>query len=123
MKSTIIVKTEQGYVKKVVAEFTPSDYLVVSKALKLLSENKEVHEIDRGRARELHEMGFKAEIGQALADTPTVKAVPIEKTNNLINDIEVLRTDPTIIDNDDVQRFAENVLYALNNLMRRKNNE
>ena len=57
-------------------------------------------------------------IGQALADTPTVKAVPIEKIHNLINDIEVLRTDPTIIDNDDVQRFAENVLYALNNLIK-----
>lgn len=118
MKSTIIVKTEQGYVKKVMAEFTPSDYLVVSKALKLLSENEEVHEIDRGRARELHEMGFKAEIGQALVGTLTVKAVPIEKINNLINDIEVLRTDPVIIDNDNVQRFAENVLYALNNLIK-----
>lgn len=58
MKSTITVKTEQGYVKKVVAEFTPSDYLVVSKALILLSENKIVNEIDRQRARELHEMGL-----------------------------------------------------------------
>ena len=57
-------------------------------------------------------------IGQALADTPTVKAVSTEAINNLINDIEVLRTDPVIIDNDDVQRFAENVLYALNNLIK-----
>ena len=59
MKSAITIETEQGYVKKVVAEFTPSDYLVVSKALKLLSENEDVHEIDRRTARALHEMGFK----------------------------------------------------------------
>ena len=61
VKSTITIKTEQGYVKKVVAEFTPSDYLVVSKALILLSENKIVNEIDRQRARELHEMGLISE--------------------------------------------------------------
>ena len=59
MNSTITVKTEQGYIKKVIAEFSLSDYLVVSQALKLLSENEEVHEIDRNTARELHEMGFK----------------------------------------------------------------
>ena len=58
MKSMITVDTKDGYVKKVVAEFTPSDYLVVSKALILLSENKIVNEIDRQRARELHEMGL-----------------------------------------------------------------
>lgn len=58
MKSTITVKTKQGYVKKITAEFTPSDYLVVSKALILLSENKKVNEIDRQRARELHKMGL-----------------------------------------------------------------
>ena len=33
--------------------------LVVSKALKLLSENEDVHEIDRRTAKELHEMGLK----------------------------------------------------------------
>lgn len=59
MNSIITIETEQGYVKKVVAEFSPSDYLVVSKALKLLSENEEVHEIDRRTAKELHEMGLK----------------------------------------------------------------
>ena len=58
MNSIITIETEQGYVKKVIAEFSPSDYLVVSKALKLLSENEEVHEIDRRKARELHEMGL-----------------------------------------------------------------
>ena len=57
MKSNIAVETEQGYVKKVIAEFTSSDYLVVSKALKLLSENAEVHEIDRAKAKKLYESG------------------------------------------------------------------
>ena len=56
MKSTITIETEQGYVKKVVAEYSPSDYLVVSKALKLLSENEDVHEIDRRMARELYNL-------------------------------------------------------------------
>lgn len=48
---------------------------------------------------------------------PTVQAVPIEKIKTLINDIEVMRTSPALIDNDEVQRFAENVLYALNRLI------
>lgn len=47
-------------------------------------------------------------------DAPTVQAIPIEKIKTLINDIEIMRTSPALIDNDDVQRFAENVLYALN---------
>lgn len=51
---------------------------------------------------------------------PTVQAVPIEKIKTLINDIEVMRTSPALIDNDDVQRFAENVLYALNRLIERE---
>lgn len=50
-------------------------------------------------------------------DAPTVQAVPIEKIQTLINDIEVMRTSPALIDNDEVQRFAENVLYALNRLI------
>lgn len=52
-----------------------------------------------------------------IADAPTVQAVPIEEIQTLINDIEVMRTSPALIDNDDVQRFAENVLYALNRLI------
>ena len=56
MNSIITIETEQGYVKKVIAEFIPLDYLVVSKALKLLSENEEVHEIDRRTARELYNL-------------------------------------------------------------------
>ena len=48
---------------------------------------------------------------------PTVQAVPIEEIKTLINDIEVMRTSPALIDNDEVQRFAENVLYALNRLI------
>ena len=51
-------------------------------------------------------------------DAPTVQAVPIEKIKTLINDIEVMRTSPALIDNDDVQKFAENVLYALNRLVK-----
>ena len=51
-------------------------------------------------------------------DKRTVQAVPIEKIQTLINNIEVMRTSPALIDNDDVQRFAENVLYALNNLIK-----
>lgn len=41
----------------------------------------------------------------------------IEKIKILINDIEVMRTSPALIDNDDVQRFAQNILYALNMLI------
>lgn len=41
----------------------------------------------------------------------------IEKIKILINDIEVMRTSPALIDNDDVQRFAKNILYALNMLI------
>lgn len=54
----------------------------------------------------------------AVKNIMSLSQEPTEAINNLINDIEVLRTDPTIIDNDDVQRFAENVLYALNNLIK-----
>jgi hypothetical protein len=56
-------------------------------------------------------------------DAPTVKAVPIEKIQTLINDIEVMRTSPALIDNDDVQKFAENVLYALNRLIKESGEE
>ena len=61
---------------------------------------------------ELEELDIKVE-----EDIPTVQAVPIEKIKTLINDIEVIRTSPALIDNDEVQRFAENVLYALNRLI------
>lgn len=54
----------------------------------------------------------------AVKNIMSLSQEPTEAINNLINDIEVLRTDPVIIDNDDVQRFAENVLYALNNLIK-----
>ena len=53
MKSVIAIKQEQGYVKKVVMDLTPSDFLVVNQALKLLAENEEVHELDRKTAKEL----------------------------------------------------------------------
>ena len=56
MKSVIAIKEEQGYVKKIVAEFTPSDFLVVNKALKLLAENEEVNELDRRTATDLSEL-------------------------------------------------------------------
>ena len=58
--TTITVKTENDLVKSVVAEFTPTDYLLVSKALKLLAENKEVHEIDRKSAKYLYDLGLSA---------------------------------------------------------------
>ena len=61
---------------------------------------------------ELEELDIKVE-----EDIPTVQAVPIVKIKTLINDIEVMRTSPALIDNDEVQRFAENVLYALNMLI------
>ena len=48
---------------------------------------------------------------------PTVKAVPIEKIKTLINDIEVMRTNPAVIDNDDVDLFLYDVLFALNRLI------
>lgn len=54
---------------------------------------------------------------------PTVQAVPIEEIQTLINDIEVMRTSPALIDNDEVQRFAENVLYALNRLVKESDAE
>lgn len=56
MKSVIAIKQEQGYVKKIIAEFTPADFLVVNKALKLLAENEEVHELDRRTAIDLSEL-------------------------------------------------------------------
>lgn len=56
-------------------------------------------------------------------DAPTVQAVPIEEIQTLINDIEVMRTSPALIDNGDVQRFAENVLYALNRLVKESDAE
>ena len=59
MKSVIAIKCEQGYVKKIVAELTPCDYLVVSKALRLLTENEEVHELDRKTAKELLDLARK----------------------------------------------------------------
>lgn len=48
---------------------------------------------------------------------PTVQAVPIEKIKTLINDIEVMRTNPAVIDNDDVDLFLYDVLFALNRLI------
>ena len=59
-----------------------------------------------------------SEVRDKVRELPTVQAVPIEKIKTLINDIEVMRTSPALIDNGDVQRFAENVLYALNNLIK-----
>ena len=50
-------------------------------------------------------------------DAPTVQAVPIEKIQTLINDIEVMRTNPAVIDNDDVDLFLYDVLFALNRLI------
>lgn len=51
MDSVITVITEDTkdgtFVKSIIGEYSPSDYLVVSKALKLLSENEDVHENDR----------------------------------------------------------------------------
>ena len=64
-----------------------------------------------------------AEYSKIIAHAPTVQAVPIEKIQTLINDIEIMRTSPALIDNDDVQRFAENVLYALNRLIERSDTE
>lgn len=43
-------------VSKIIFEYSPTDYLVVSKALKLLSENEKVNEIDRKTAKEMLEM-------------------------------------------------------------------
>lgn len=52
-------------------------------------------------------------------DAPTVQAVPIEKIKTLINDIEVMRTSPALIDNDDddLDLFLYDVLFALNRLI------
>lgn len=46
---TVITEDTEGgtFVKSIIGEYSPLDYLVVSKALKLLSENKDVHENDR----------------------------------------------------------------------------
>ena len=50
---------ENNIVNSVVIECTPSDYLLISKALKMLSENEEVHEIDRRTAKYLFDLGLK----------------------------------------------------------------
>ena len=50
-------------------------------------------------------------------DAPTVQAVPIEKIKTLISDIEIMRTSPALIDNDDVDLFLYDVLFALNRLI------
>ena len=49
-------------------------------------------------------------------DAPTVQAVPIEKIKTLINVIEDFRKNP-VIDNDDVDLFLYDVLFALNRLI------
>ena len=59
MKTTITVTREKDIVKSVVIECTTSDYLLVSKALKMLAENEEVHDIDRRTAMDLFELGLK----------------------------------------------------------------
>lgn len=63
------------------------------------------------------------DFGGIIRSMPTVQAVPIEEIKTLINDIEVMRTSPALIDNDDVQKFAENVLYALNRLIKESDAE
>ena len=50
---------ENDIVNSVVIECTPSDYLLISKALKMLAENEEVHEIDRRTAKYLFDLGLK----------------------------------------------------------------
>ena len=50
---------ENNIVNSVVIECTPSDYLLISKALKMLAENEEVHEIDRRTAKYLFDLGLK----------------------------------------------------------------
>ena len=50
---------ENNIVNSVVIECTPSDYLLISKALKMLSENEEVHEIDRRTAKYLFDLVLK----------------------------------------------------------------
>lgn len=47
---------------------------------------------------------------------PTVQAVPIDKIKTLINVIEDFRKNP-VIDNDDVDLFIYDVLFALNRLI------
>ena len=59
METTITVKTENGFVKSVTIKCTPTDYLLVSKSLKMLSENSEVGDIDRRAAKDLFELGLK----------------------------------------------------------------
>lgn len=86
-----------------------------------LINREEVHDLIANRLsdyltdesrKELEELDVKIE-----DDIPTVKAVPIEKIQTLINDIEVMRTSPALIDNDDVDLFLYDVLFALNRLI------
>ena len=69
---------------------------------------------------ELEELDIKVE-----EDIPTVQAVPIEKIKTLINDIEVMRTNPAVIDNDndDLDLFLYDVLFALNRLIEESDKE
>ena len=55
---------ENNIVNSVVIECTPSDYLLVSKALKMLAENEEVHEIDRRMAKYLFDLVLKEMKGE-----------------------------------------------------------
>ena len=59
MKIVINIPEENNIVNSVVIECTPSDYLLISKALKMLAENEEVHEIDRRTAKYLFDLGLK----------------------------------------------------------------
>ena len=58
MASYKLIENED-IVSKIIVEYSPTDYLVVSKALKLLSENEKVNEIDRKTAKEMLEMADK----------------------------------------------------------------
>ena len=55
---------ENDIVNSVVIECTPSDYLLISKALKMLAENEEVHEIDRRTAKYLFDLVLKEMKGE-----------------------------------------------------------
>lgn len=64
MKIVINIPEENNIVNSVVIECTPSDYLLISKALKMLAENEEVHEIDRRTAKYLFDLVLKEMKGE-----------------------------------------------------------
>ena len=62
----ITEKTSDGeFVKSIIGEYSPADFLVIAKGLKMVSEDKKTHPIDKQTAKDLLDSimkGFDEEV-------------------------------------------------------------